>query len=42
MERNRQRELERAHELAIEQQRTIQADMAKGNPEMLRLIRERV
>lgn len=38
-ERNRQRELERAHELAIEEQRTMQADAAKGNPEMLKLIR---
>lgn len=37
----RQRELERAHELAIEEQRTMQADMAKGDPEMLKLIRQR-
>lgn len=28
------------HELAMEEQRTIQADAAKGNPEMLKLIRE--
>lgn len=41
-EANRQREVERQHELAIEEQRTMQADAAKGNPDMLKLIRERV
>lgn len=36
----RQRD-QRAYELAIEEQRTIQADAAKGDPEMLKLIRQR-
>ena len=40
---NRERkdlERERQHKLAIEEQRTIQADLAKGNPEMLAEIRK--
>lgn len=45
----RQRELERQeqarreerdHALALEEQRTMQLDAAKGNPEMLRVVRE--
>lgn len=38
----RERETERAHQLALEEQRTMQVDAAKGDPEMLKLIRERV
>lgn len=38
---NEKREI-RAHELAIEEQRTYQAEQAKGNPEILKLIREKV
>lgn len=30
------------HDLAMEEQRTLQADAAKGNPDMLKLIRERI
>ena len=41
LENSRQRDAERQHELAIEEQRTMQADMAKGDPDMLRLIRQR-
>jgi hypothetical protein len=36
-----ERERERKHDLAIEEQRTLQADSAKGDPEMLKLIRGR-
>lgn len=32
----------RQHELDLEEQRTMQLDAAKGNPEMLKLVRERV
>lgn len=38
----RQQEIQRAHDLAIEEQRTMQADAAKGSPEMLKLIRQRI
>lgn len=41
-EEARQWELKRQHELAIEEQRTMQADAAKGDPEMLKLIRQRI
>ena len=34
-----EREAERQHRLAIEEQHTLQADMAKGNPDLLRAIR---
>lgn len=36
----RERQLKRQSKLAIEEQRTIQADAAKGDPEMLKLIRQ--
>ena len=38
----RERDVQRKHELAMEEQRTMQADAAKGDPEMLRLIRQRI
>lgn len=31
---------QRAHDLAIEEQRTMQLDAAKGNPEMLKIVRQ--
>lgn len=37
-----ERERQRQHDLAIEEQRTMQADAAKGNPEMLKIIREKI
>lgn len=33
---------QRKHDLAMEEQRTMQAEQAKGDPEMLRLIRQRI
>lgn len=33
---------QRVHDLAMEEQRTMQADAAKGNPEMLKLIRQKI
>lgn len=33
---------QRAHDLAIEEQHTMQADAAKGNLEMLKLIRQKI
>jgi hypothetical protein len=38
----REHDDQRKHDLAIEEQRTMQADAAKGDPEMLRLIRQRI
>lgn len=35
----RERAKERAHELAVEEQRTMQLDAAQGNPEVLKLVR---
>jgi hypothetical protein len=35
-----ERERGRQNQLAIEEQRTMQLDAAKGNPEMLKLVRE--
>ena len=35
----RERAAERMHKLAIEEQRTMQIDSAKGDPEMLKLVR---
>lgn len=35
-----ERQLEQKHKLAIEEQKTMQIDMAKGDPEMLKMIRE--
>lgn len=34
------KQLERQHELALEEQRTMQADMAKGDIEFLKLLRK--
>jgi uncharacterized protein HemX len=31
---------QREHELAIEEQRTMQIDSAKGNPEMLKIVKD--
>jgi hypothetical protein len=36
----RERERIRQHQLAIQEQQTIQVDAAKGNPEMLRMVRD--
>jgi hypothetical protein len=41
-ERELERQREREYTLAIEEQRTLQADAAKGDPEMLKLIRQRI
>jgi hypothetical protein len=38
-EESERRESERRHELALEEQRTMQMDAAKGNPETLKLMR---
>jgi uncharacterized protein HemX len=38
----RQIQDQQAHTLAMEEQRTMQADAAKGNPEMLKLIRQKI
>lgn len=39
-DRRRQNAEAHAHALAIEEQRTMQLDAAKGNPEVLRLVQE--
>jgi flagellar biosynthesis/type III secretory pathway M-ring protein FliF/YscJ len=39
-QQERVRREEREHALAIEEQRTMQLDAAKGDPEMLRLVRD--
>jgi phosphate/sulfate permease len=38
-QRRLDREKQRAYELAVEEQRTMQIDGAKGNPEMLTLVK---
>lgn len=35
----RERDRIRQHDLAVEEQRTMQVDACKGNPEMLKLVR---
>lgn len=35
-----ERERERTHRLAVEEQRTMQVDACKGNPDMLQLVRK--
>jgi uncharacterized membrane protein len=36
-----ERERERQHDLAVEEQRTMQLDACQGNPELLAMVRER-
>ncbi len=39
-QRWQEREAERTHKLAVEEQRTMQLDSAKGNPETLKIVRD--
>lgn len=39
-QREHEKALERKHDLEMQEQRTMQIDAAKGNPEMLKIVKE--